>query len=185
MKCTLRTIGLTLSAVFMSFGAFAQSCVEIDAQFIEGAPRDRFIIQNNSQGDLNIESLILSLKDTRGKLIFDTVDGGKGVEVFQQFRSEENWEESLAKLAANPNLKDGADTLEINFAHFKPKQSYRFSLDVDDQLTNSELGQIRVSGSEMAGAGLNFVLRDQNGKRFTRTARFDNNSRARLSANCL
>ena len=177
----VKTVGITLPSLFISTAAFAASCIQIDAKFYEGAPRDRFVIENNSSDKLSIESATVTLKGSKGKLIFDTIDGGKGVEVFQQFRSEE----SSAMLASKPQLKDGADTLALKFEHFDPKETYRFSLDVDDQLTNSELGQIRVSSSEMNGAQIQYVVADMKGKKHKISAVFGNNNSATLKSACI
>jgi len=176
-----KTIGITLPSLFISTVAFAASCIQIEAKFYEGAPRDRFIIENNSSDKLRIESATVTLKGSKGRLIFDTIDGGKGVEVFQQFRSEE----SSAMLASKPQLKDGADTLALEFAHFEPNETYRFSLDVDDQLTNSELGQIRVSSSEMMGAQIHYVVADMTGKKHKISAVFGSNNSATLKSACI
>lgn len=172
---------LAVPSLFIASSTFAASCIQIDARFIEGAPRDNFVIENKSKDALNIESALVSLKGSKGKLIFDTIDGGSGVEVFQQFRGEE----SSAMLATKPRLKDGADVLSLQFEHFKPSETYRFSLDVDDQLTNSELGQIRVSSSEMNGAKIDFVVSDPKGKKHKVSAIFGDNNRATLKPVCI
>lgn len=176
-----KIVGIALPSLFFSTAAFAASCIQIDAEFYEGAPRDRFIIKNNSSDKYSIESATLTLRGSKGRLIFDTIDGGKGVEVFQQFRSEE----SSAMLATKPTLKDGADTLALTFTHFDPNETYRFSLDVDDQLTNSELGQIRVSSSEMNGAQIHYVVTDMSGKKHMISAVFGNNNSAKLKSTCI
>lgn len=177
----LKISSMTLVSMITASSAFAASCLAIDAKFTEGAPRDNFVILNKSPDNIDIKSAELSLKGSKGKLIFDTIDGGRGVEVFQQFRSEE----SSAMLATKPKLEDGADVLSLKFEHFSPKETYRFSLDVDDQLTNSELGQIRVSSSEMNGAKIDFVVVDGEGKKHKVTATFGNDNTASLKSVCI
>ena len=168
--------GLLIATALPSYAA-AETCgIDIQARFIEGAPRDRFVIENKSVTPTEITALTLDLRPSAGRLIFDTESGGSGVEVFQLYRDESTG----AKLAAAPVVRDGDDALALKFASFTSGQSYRFSIDVDDTLTNSELGQIRVSGGEMQGAALTAVTADGASHR----AVFDAGNRAAVSAPC-
>lgn len=166
-----------LIATLLPYHAAAEICgVDIQARFIESAPRDRFVFENKSSFPVEIASLSLDLRPSAGRLIFDTESGGTGVEVFQLFRGEEG----DAELANAPTVNDGDDQIALAFKAFGSGQTYRFSIDVDDQLTNSELGQIRVSGGEMQGAELTAVTADGTVHR----AVFDASNRARMSAPC-
>ena len=137
-----------------------QACgLNIAARFVESAPRDRFIWENRSTPAWSITSITLQLKPSIGKLIFDTQDGGTGVEVFQPFR-EDTGSASLNRVT---KLVDGGDEMTLDFHHFEAGEDYQFSLDVDDTLTDSDLGQIRVSASEMSGATVKLVLRGPGG----------------------
>lgn len=172
----LAIVGLILTTA-LPVHAAAETCdVNIHARFIEGAPRDRFVIENKSTAGLEIASLELDLRPSAGRLIFDTENGGDGVEVFQLFRTENG----DARLAAQPAIKDGDDRMALSFSKFGTGQRYQFSIDVDDRLTNSDLGQIRVSGGEMQGAQLIAAAADGSQYRGT----FDGNNRARLTQNC-
>ena len=122
--------------------------------FAESAPRDRFEISNDSAPDQRIQRLTLDLSGSAGQLIFDTIEGDTGVEVFQPFRIEPG----ESKLKGSPVVQDGSDRLTLDFTRFEPGQRFRFSNDVDDQLPASNLGQIRVSGREMEDALLTAVL---------------------------
>lgn len=185
---TMKKTPLALVALPLAFAALpasttisqAASCIQIEARFIEGAPRDRFILKNTSAGDVTIRSASLSLSTSDGKLIFDTLEGGSGVEVFQQFKSESN----AVQLVKDPELADGAETLSLDFANFNKGAEYQFSLDVDDRLTNSDLGQIRVSGSEMNGAILSFAVTTPSGKAQNLSATFNKNNRALITGGC-
>lgn len=185
---TMKQLHSALLALPLAFAALpastiasqAASCIQIEARFIEGAPRDRFILKNASAGNVAIQSASLSLSSSDGKLIFDTLEGGSGVEVFQQFKSESD----VVQLVKTPRLADGAEVLSLDFANFNKGAEYRFSLDVDDRLTNSDLGQIRVSGSEMNGAVLNFVVTNPSGKTQNLSATFNKNNRASAMGNC-
>jgi hypothetical protein len=159
----------------------ASACVhEVSMVFTESAPRDRFEIHNGSSAGQRIQRLTLDLSGSLGKLIFDTIEGGTGVEVFQPFRIEPG----EAQLKGSPVVQDGSDRLTLDFARFEPGQHFRFSIDVDDQLAASDLGQIRVSGREMEGALLTAVLGPRGGAGTELQARVDGNNRARVKASC-
>lgn len=173
----MRLLALVVIATALPAQAMAEACgVDIRAQFVESAPRDRFIIENRSTLPADIAALTLDLGPSAGRLIFDTESGGDGVQVFQLYRTEQ----SDAVLAATPAVNDGDDRLSLAFATFRPGETYRFSIDVDDRLTNSDLGQIRVSGGEMQGAML--VAVTTTGE--TYSAPFDTANRAQLAAPC-
>ena len=148
--------------------------------FIESAPRDRFEIRNDSSAGQRIQRLTLDLSPSAGKLIFDTIEGGTGVEVFQPFRVETG----EARLRGSPVIQDGSERLTLDFTRFEPGQRFVFSIDVDDQLNASDLGQIRVSGREMEGALLNAVFGPSGGAGAELQARVDGNNRARAKAAC-
>lgn len=149
------------------------------ARFIESAPRDRFSIQNTSAEGWLIHRIQLDLDDTEGKLIFDVTAEGAGVEVFQPFRDEA---EGKANLLNAPRILDGDTKIDLNFENFTSGQQYQFSIDVDDQLAQSQLGQIRVSGSEMMGATMILDISGPDGAGHTVSGVFDNSNRATLLA---
>lgn len=173
----MRTLTATLLLAALPLPAFAETCgVDIQVRFVESAPRDRFIIENRSTIPTAIASLSLDLAPSAGRLIFDTESGGSGVEVFQLYRTEA----SDAVLSTAPTVNDGDDRLSLAFQSFNAGETYRFSIDVDDRLINSDLGQIRVSGGEMQGATLTATTNDG----ATYKASFDAANRAQLSAPC-
>ncbi|MFK8081293.1 MAG: hypothetical protein AB8B97_13480 [Granulosicoccus sp.] len=149
-------------------------------RFTESAPRDRFTIKNTST-DWHIKRINLDVSTSAGNLIFDVTAEGAGVEVFQPFRSEDG----DATLSNQPLVSDGDQAIELIFSTFKPGDQHQFSIDVDDQLSQSELGQIRVSGGEMTGASVTLDIVDLNGKQQSISAVFDNNNLATVdSGNC-
>lgn len=160
----------------------APACVhEVSMVFTESAPRDRFEIRNDASAGQRIQRLTLDLSPSAGKLIFDTIEGGTGVEVFQPFRVEPG----EAKLKGAPVVQDGSDRLTLDFKRFEPGQRFRFSIDVDDQLTASDMGQIRVSGREMEGALLTAVFAARDGATGSELqARVDGTNRAQAKAVC-
>ena len=58
---------------------------DIVVNFVESAPKDRFVIENT--GECEFENLVveIDLSGSAGGLIFDTTATGAGVEVFQPF----------------------------------------------------------------------------------------------------
>lgn len=148
--------------------------------FTESAPRDRFEVINDSSPGQRIQRLTLNLTGSAGRLIFDTAEGGTGVEVFQPFRVESG----EARLSKTPVVKDGSDRLELTFTQFEPGQRLVFSIDVDDRLPASDLGQIRVSGSEMAGALLSVLVGPTSDAGREVQARVDGSNRARVRVAC-
>lgn len=164
------TIGFLalISPAVASAGA-ATCGVDLQVRFIEGAPVDRFVISNGSDQAYPLSEVAFDLSASAGRLIFDTQNGGAGVEVFQPFQS------SIADI----NVRDGATGLRIPMDGLAAGAEVSFTIDVDDQLTASELGQIRVSGSEMSGAQVVFAM---NGQPFLAT--FDAQNIARITPKC-
>ena len=148
------------------------------ARFIESAPRDRFVIQNTSTAAWTISSLNVDLSTSAGDLIFDTTADGAGVEVFQPFRGDGG----AAVLAQEPVVSDGDQSITLAFSSFKSDENYEFSIDIDDQLANSDLGQIRVSSGEIAGTGLQLELTDDQGKHHSISGVFDASNQVLLSS---
>lgn len=174
-------VSTRLSLCIAATAAFATPALAADCKtglsvnFIESAPRDRFEIENTSQTATSVVSVQINLATSNGKLIFDTEDGGTGVEVYQPYREDSR----DASLERQPVVADGAERLELAFENFPAKSRYSFSIDVDDQLVQSRLGQIRVAGSEMAGAEVTVVFAAADETEVRSTATFD----ARSSAN--
>lgn len=154
--------------VILFWGQFAYADIEVT--FVESAPKDRFVINNT--GDCNLEDLILhvDLSKSAGRLIFDTTATGAGVEVFQPFEVVKG----NLKLISSTKVNDGDKKLSLNIESVASKNSVSFSIDVDDTLAQSELGNIRVSESEIANASVTINAKDK--KPFTAT--FNSNGRA-------
>jgi hypothetical protein len=77
-------------------------------------------------------------------------------------------------------VEDGSDAINLDFKKFSGGDSFTFSIDVDDQLTASELGQIRITGGEMAQAKAIFLIENQDGSTVKKTASFNNQNEALL-----
>lgn len=113
--------------------------VVLIAKFTESALYDGVEFRKMSSDGWDVPSVLLTLNSSSGNLVFDTEDGGNSVEVYQP-----NHEES-------DNARPAST---INFNEFPSGTNYIFSIDLDDQLTQSEPGNIRVAGGEINGAAL-------------------------------
>jgi len=124
------------------------SHANLQIKFVESAPKDWFALTNLTNCDLSNVRMNIDLSNSAGKLIFDTTASGAGVEVFQPFevRSGE------IALASGDQVADGDRTLAVLISRLKSGETASFTIDVDDTMTNSELGMIRVSDSEITGS---------------------------------
>lgn len=151
------------------------SCgLNMEARFVESAPRDRFELRNNSQSQWSITSATFDLAPSLGRLVFDTEEGGTGVEVFQPFRAESG----NAKLRWLSKLSDGSSIMTLDFNRFESGDDFTFTIDVDDTLTASDLGQIRVADREIEGANVELVMRGPGGVITSATMTFGSNGTA-------
>lgn len=159
-----------ISALLFIFSGNISANIEV--AFIEGAPKDQFIFNNTSKCDLQDVALKIDLSESEGLLIFDTSSQGKGVEVFQPFEVSKG----QIRLASVENVNDGDTQLSLHIETMQANDYVSFTIDVDDTLVESELGNIRVTGTEITNA---FVSIDVAGKN-TLKAQFDNNGKALL-----
>ncbi len=172
-------LSATISALFWGVHVSALSettgvCgFQANVKFNESAPRDSFLVSNTSSSDWTISTLSLDMRNSAGNLIFDVTAEGAGVEVFQPFRADDG----AASAAEQPNVLDGDQQLVLDLSGFAPGVDFRFTIDVDDQLSNSELGQIRVAASEMSGAELTLNIQNATGDNATLTGVFDDKNR--------
>jgi hypothetical protein len=157
-----------VASVWLLAGQLAHANVEVT--FVESAPKDRFVLHNTSQCALNDLTVHLDLSNSVGHLIFDTTATGAGVEVFQPFEVKKG----NLKLISASEVKDGDSTLSLSIQSIAANDSVSFTIDVDDTLTQSELGNIRVSGSEITNALIEITTKEQQ----TSVAMFDNKGKA-------
>jgi hypothetical protein len=137
------------ATLLLSAPAFA----DINLRFVEGAPKDRFIIQNAACALSQVDVLI-DLSGSAGALIFDVTAAGAGVEVFQPVEVQSR------SVTAKP-VTDGDQQLSLTIDAFEAGSELIISADLDDVLSDSALGQIRVTGNELAGTMLRITIDGQ------------------------
>lgn len=133
------------AALILMSASFVHANVAV--KFIEGAPKDRFVVTNTGQCLLQGLRVDIDLTNSTGGLIFDTTATGAGVEVFQPFEVTSG----DITLNGDARVNDGDKELSIIISSIQPMASVSFTIDVDDTMRNSERGMIIVSGSEMEG----------------------------------
>jgi len=161
-----------LATSIYSFSAAAMANVSIS--FNESAPKDWFEFTNQSQCDIKTIKAVIDLDNSAGKLIFDTTEQGDGVEVFQPFEIREG----NISLTSSKSVSDGDKSLAITIKNLAPGQSASFTIDVDDTLTNSELGMIRVTDAEISGGEVSLETSDGQ----VTKGKFDGTGRLQLPA---
>ncbi len=144
-RAFIGTLALVLGLVL---GPTARACgPEVVIQFIDSSP-DLFIIENKSLEAWTLLSLEFRAQKSAGRVVFDTDLGGAGASEPYQFEVVEG-EVGLMKA---PVVADGAEELSLHFANFAPGRKFVFTIDLDDRLENSPMGQAYVTGEEIAGA---------------------------------
>lgn len=125
-------------------GSALPATADVSVKFIEGAPKDRFVITNAAcpTGPLK---LTVDLQPSAGALIFDVTGAGAGVEVFQPFELVSGG--SLVTRA--PEVIDGDQVLSLTLAGLGTEAVVSFTIDLDDTINARE---ITVAGSELTGA---------------------------------
>ncbi|MEP5155320.1 aggregation factor core [Planktotalea sp.] len=158
---------ITLTAAALIAGSALHA--DIDVRFIEGAPKDRFVITSHSDCLNGPIDVAINLDGSAGGLIFDITSAGAGVEVFQPFElvSGGDW------VTKTPVVTDGDTALSLSLSSLPKGQSVSFTLDVDD---TGGAREITVSGGEIAGAG---IMLAQGGKTYKAT--FGDNARAKIA----
>ena len=141
-------IGILTAVCGLAVSQPARACgPEVVIRFIDSGP-DLFIIENNSLEAWTLLSLEFRAEHSAGRVVFDTDFGGAGASEPQQFETVDG----EVGLMQAPVVADGAEELTLHFANFAPGRKFVFSIDLDDRLANSAMGQAYVTGDEIAGA---------------------------------
>ena len=120
---------------------------EVVVQFIDAGP-DMFIIDNKSSEAWTLLSLEFRSANSVGRVVFDTDFGGQGSSEPYQFEAVEG----DVGLMKEPVVADGAEALDLHFSNFTAGRQFIFTIDLDDRLADSVMGQAHVTGEEIAGA---------------------------------
>ncbi len=122
------------------------AAADVNVRFLEGAPKDQFVLTN--QGcDLGAFEVTINLATAPAGLIFDVTGSGAGVEVYQPV-------EVVAGKVMLSDVSDGDQSLTLTINGFDTGATATISADLDDTQAAGALGQIRVAGSEIAGASV-------------------------------
>lgn len=132
----------------------ATATADINITFVESAPKDWFSISNSGGCTIGEIVATFDLRETSGKLIFDTTAAGAGVEVFQPFAVRQG----NISLVNTERVEDGATSLTVLVKSLEPGTQASFTIDVDDTLKDSELGMIRVTDAEISGGAVSLNI---------------------------
>lgn len=157
-----------ITAIIVTAMMVVTAQASIVAQFRESAPRDLFVFENTGPCAVTDLKVSVDLSGAAGGLYFDTTAAGDGVEVFQPLRMDEG----EVELASAP-VRDGDTGFTLAIETLEPGDRAVVSVDVDDRMTASALGQIRVTGSEMEGARVHVTFGNHSA-----SAHFGNDNRA-------
>ena len=124
---------------------------DLAVTFVEGAPKDRFILTNIGKCPLPAMDVTLDLGTAPAGLIFDVTGQGAGVEVFQPFEMVLGAEH----LSGVPVVQDGDAAIRLSLRGLGPEQTVSFTIDVDDTGGGR---QTIVDGAEIAGAVVRAVM---------------------------
>lgn len=142
-------------ALVLAAGLYgAPALADIEVRFIEGAPKDRFVISNQSTCATGPVVVTLDLSTSQSGLIFDVTGAGAGVEVFQPFELASEG----SALASVPEVRDGDNVLTLDVTDLPAGAALGFTIDVDDTVSGR---QITVSGAEFAGVSVQLTAAGQ------------------------
>ncbi|MEM8877236.1 MAG: aggregation factor core protein MAFp3, isoform C [Pseudomonadota bacterium] len=131
--------------------------------FADGAPTDRFRIENRSSDVWQIVRVDIDLGTAPAGVFFDPTGAGAGSSVFQPF-VDAGGDGELSGASA---LTDGGTVLTLSFARFPAQGMHEFTADIDDSGPTST----RVSGGEIAGASIRVAFESPFGEA-TKTGTF-------------
>jgi len=117
---------------------------DLQVQFIEGAPKDRFIITNTGDCVLGAGQFEIDFANSNAGLIFDVTGSGAGVEVFQPFEVTAG----AMHLTTQPSISDGDQRAILDMSGLGINETIAFTIDVDD---TSGAREITVAGDEITG----------------------------------
>lgn len=160
---------VALCTIVSALSHSTPALADLRVVFDEGAPKDRFLIQNIGDCVLKDSRVTLDLSTSSAGLIFDVTENGAGVEVYQPFQLIEGGE----AISSVPQVRDGQSEIAFDIVSLNPGALIEFTIDVDDTLGERE---ITVAGSEIEGATVFYKSSDG-----VNSASFSSLSEAELS----
>ena len=145
--------------------AFGQ---DIDVQFQDGNPFDRFIAFNRGC-PIAAATLTVDFTTSRGGIVIDTVRGGPGTRDPMDARLTEG----NATLVA---VTDGDQGFVVDVIRFPTISAITVVMDVDDTTSLFEDGQVFADGQELSGTTVALTLNDE-----TVSTQLDTTGRGRLT----
>ena len=136
-----------LAGIVIAASLTTSAAAELKVQFLEGAPKDRFVITNTGSCDLAAAQMLIDLSGSPYGLIFDVSGQGAGVEVFQPLEFTDG-SQMLKKV---PRVKDGDNQILLDLKGLQAGEKVAFTIDIDDTADSRE---ITVSNSEFLGAAV-------------------------------
>ncbi len=142
----LLSTAVALSVLVMP--ALANACgPRVEVEFYESDGGDVFRITNKSQEPWSVAGLVLSLQPSRGRVVFDTADGGAGTSMHHPFNAITG---NVGFTGASP-IQDGDQVVALTFSDFPPGKTFTFVIDTDAK-TPEGYDKAMVSDYDMEGA---------------------------------
>ncbi|AML53010.1 hypothetical protein [Falsihalocynthiibacter arcticus] len=132
----------------------SQSYADIHLEFLEGAPKDKFVLTNEGSCQVKNAVIKIDLSGAAAGLIFDVTAAGAGVEVFQPLEITSGAEH----FSTIPKVSDGDQSITLQLQNFGPNKVVAFTIDVDDTTGARE---ITVSDSEFDGVSVSATMGEQ------------------------
>ena len=176
-------IFVVLAVVLMLSGATpAAACGgRVEILFFD-SDGDIFAIRNKSEPKLALESLVIRLTGSYGRVFFDTDFGGLGANMPTEFAAVSDVAGGEVGFQGATPVDDGSEVVLLTFSKFLPGREFMFMVDVDDRLEDSEFGQAVVSGAEIEGAKAEAVLIMPGGHAAKAKGNFGDDGRALLKS---
>lgn len=144
-------IGTSVAAFFLAKAPV--QATELSLTFVESAPVDLLIVENQSDCDLHDFKMRIDLAPSAGGLLFDVSEGGAGASAYQPFELLEGH----GAVRAFAQVEDGDRQALIEFNHLEARARVIFMIDLDNTLTQSAFGQTIVDAPEIAGATVTII----------------------------
>ena len=142
-------VAAAISFIALLSPVLAEACgPRVELEFFESDGGDVFRVHNKSQEPWSVASLVISLNGSRGRVVFDTADGGAGTSMHHPFNAISG---DVGFVGAS-HIKDGDQVVTLAFSDFPPGKSFSFVIDTDAK-TPEGYDKAMVSEYDIEGAG--------------------------------